>query len=65
MINSGTYDVDVTDTIQSLSGSGGVELANGITLTSGDSGDDTVSGVISGTGSFTKVGSRNFNFFSN
>ena len=28
VINSGTYDVDATDTIQSLSGSGGVELAN-------------------------------------
>ena len=44
MINSGIYDVDNSDTIQSLSGSGGVELANGITLTTGDSGDDTVSG---------------------
>ena len=42
MINSGTYDVDATDTIQSLSGSGAVELASGITLTSGDSGDDNV-----------------------
>ena len=35
VIYSGTYDVDATDTIQSLSGSGGVELANSITLTSG------------------------------
>ena len=34
-INSGTYDVDATDTIQSLSGSGSVELASGITLTIG------------------------------
>ena len=34
VINSGTYDVDATDTIQSLSGSGAVELANGIALTS-------------------------------
>ena len=54
VINSGTYDVDVTDTIQSLSGSGVVELATGITLTTGDGGDDTVSGVIS-AGSLTKV----------
>ena len=34
-----------------------MELANSITLTSGDSGDDTVSGVISGAGSFAKAGS--------
>ncbi len=43
VINSGTYDVDATDTIQSLSGSGGVQLANGITLTSGDAGNDVLS----------------------
>ena len=57
VINSGIYDVDATDTIQSLSGSGAVELASSITLTTGDSGDDTVSGIISGSGSFTKAGS--------
>ena len=57
MINSGTYDVDTTDTIQSLSGSGAVELASGITLTFGDSGNDTISGIISGDGSLTKAGS--------
>ena len=56
VINSGIYDVDATDTIQSLSGSGGVELANGISLTAGDSGNDTVSGIISGAGSL-KAGS--------
>ena len=34
-----------------------VELnANGITLTSGDSGNDAVSGVVSGAGSFEKAG---------
>ena len=36
VINSGTYDVDTTDTINSLSGSGAVELDTGITLTTGD-----------------------------
>jgi autotransporter-associated beta strand protein len=55
VINSGTYDVDATDTIQSLSGSGNVELAS-ITLTTGDAGDDEISGVISGTGNLTKEG---------
>ena len=39
------------------SGSGAVELASGITLTTGDSGDDTISGVISGSGALTKAGS--------
>ena len=65
MINSGIYDVDNSDTIQSLSGSGGVELASSITLTTGDSGDDTVSGVISGAGSFTKAGSGTLTFSAN
>ena len=41
----------------------GVELANGITLTSGDSGDDTVSGYFR-YWVFYKKWLRNFNFFS-
>ena len=57
MINSGTYDVDASDTIQSLSGSGGVDLGSGVVLTTGDSGDDTISGVISGVGGLEKDGS--------
>jgi autotransporter-associated beta strand protein len=58
VINSGTYDVDASDTIQSLSGSGAVEIATSQTLTFGDANDKTISGVISGAGNLTKVGSR-------
>ena len=36
VINSGTYDLDASDTIKSLSGTGGVDIANGVTLTTGD-----------------------------
>ena len=57
-VSSGaTYDVDATDTIQSLSGAGNVELASGITLTTGDSNNHTISGVISGSGHLEKAGS--------
>src|SRR5210317_345595 len=55
--NSGIYDVDTTDTINSLSGTGAVEIASGVTLTTGDTEDYTISGIISGDGSLTKVGS--------
>jgi autotransporter-associated beta strand protein len=54
--NSGIYDVDTTDTINSLSGTGAVEIASGVTLTTGDDGDDIISGIISGDGSLTKAG---------
>ena len=51
------YDVDNTDTIKSLSGAGNVELSSGVTLTTGDAGDDEISGVISGAGNLVKAGS--------
>ena len=57
VVNSGTYNVNNSDTIQSLSGSGNTVIASSQTLTTGDSGNDEVSGVISGSGAFTKAGS--------
>src|SRR5210317_2097505 len=57
-VSSGAvYDVDQTDTINSLSGAGDIEIASSKTLTTGDSGSDTISGVISGAGNLTKAGS--------
>jgi hypothetical protein len=56
VVNSGTYDVDTSDTIQSLSGSGAVQIATSQTLTFGDANDKTISGVISGAGNLTKEG---------
>src|SRR5210317_1836190 len=57
-VSSGAvYDVDKTDTINSLSGAGNIEIASSKTLTTGDSGSDTISGVISGAGNLTKAGS--------
>ena len=55
-----TYDVDNTDTINSLSGAGNVELSSGVTLTTGDAGTDIISGVISGAGNLVKAGSGTF-----
>ena len=55
--NSGIYDVDATDTIQSLTGTGAVQIASGQTLTTGDTGNHEISGIISGAGNLTKAGS--------
>jgi fibronectin-binding autotransporter adhesin len=57
IVSSGaTYDVDQTDTIQSLSGAGTINIASTKTLTTGDSGNDTISGIIEGAGSLVKQG---------
>ncbi|TXI62761.1 MAG: hypothetical protein E6Q48_05350, partial [Limnohabitans sp.] len=54
--SGGTYRAEASDTIASLSGAGSVALASGVTLTAGDSHDQTISGAISGAGSLTKRG---------
>ncbi len=51
-----TYDVDASDTVASVSGAGTVDLASGITLTTGDAGDDTISGAVQGAGVLSKAG---------
>ena len=48
------YDVDAADTIASVSGAGNIQL--GANLTTGDAGNDTLSGIISGTGDLIKAG---------
>ena len=55
--NEGVFDVDSTNTVASVFGSGNVELASGITLTTGDTNNRTISGVISGAGNLVKTGS--------
>ena len=55
--NEGVFDVDSTNTVASVFGSGNVELASGITLTTGDTNNRTISGVISGAGNLVKAGS--------
>ena len=55
--NSGTYDVDATDTIQTLFGPGDVDIASSVDLTTGDGTDHEISGVRSGAGNLIKQGS--------
>ena len=55
--NEGVFDVDSTNTVASVFGSGNVELASGITLTTGDTNNRTISGVVSGAGNLVKTGS--------
>src|SRR6056300_563735 len=65
VINSGIYDVDTTDTINSLSGTGAVQIASGVTLTTGDTVDYKISGIISGDGNLTKAGSGSLTLSNN
>ena len=55
-----TYDVDQTDTIQSLSGAGTINIASTNTLTFGDANDKTIDGVIEGDGSIIKLGASTY-----
>ncbi|WIY24210.1 autotransporter outer membrane beta-barrel domain-containing protein [Parasedimentitalea psychrophila] len=55
--NAGTLLVSTAETVGALNGAGGVTLNS--TLTTGDAGNDTISGVISGSGGLTKQGSGN------
>ena len=55
--NEGIFDVDSSNTVASVFGSGNVELASGITLTTGDTNNRTISGVVSGSGNLVKTGS--------
>ena len=55
--NEGVFDVDSTNTVGIVFGSGNVELASGITLTTGGTNNNkTISGVISGSGNLVKTG---------
>ena len=53
---NGTYNVAATDAVNSISGAGKIVLASSQTLTSGSTTDTIFSGVLSGSGGFTKTG---------
>ena len=63
-VDSGAvFDVDVSDVIGSISGSGDIELASGVILSAGaDNSSSSFEGVISGAGGFSKQGSGTLNF---
>ncbi|MBF96744.1 MAG: hypothetical protein CMJ13_05940, partial [Pelagibacterales bacterium] len=62
IVNSGTtYDVNANDTIQSLTGSGTIDIAASRTLTAGgDDGSENISGNFTGSGNFVKQGSGTY-----
>ena len=55
--SKGIFDVNVTNTIASIEGSGTIDIASSTTLTAGDANDKVFSGVIQGAGNFSKSGS--------
>ena len=63
--NGGTYNVNSNVTLAGLSGSGGISVASGRILTVNNSSGGSFSGIISGSGGFTKDGSQSFTFLNN
>jgi autotransporter-associated beta strand protein len=60
-VNSGRLSIGGSDTVASLSGSGGtVNVATGATLTAGNASSTSYAGSITGGGNLTKVGSGTF-----
>ncbi|MDA8801497.1 autotransporter-associated beta strand repeat-containing protein, partial [Candidatus Pelagibacter bacterium] len=55
--SNGTFDINLTNTIASIEGSGTIDIETGATLTAGDANDKEFSGVIQGAGNFSKSGS--------
>ena len=63
--NGGTYSVYSSAEIAGLSGSGGIFIRNNRTLTLNNSSTQSFSGIISGSGNFTKNGSGSFTLLNN
>ena len=63
-VNSGgIFDLDVSDLIGSISGAGEIQLASGVILGAGvDNTSTTFSGVISGLGGYSKLGTGSLSF---
>jgi autotransporter-associated beta strand protein len=62
-VNSGWLKIGGSDTVASLSGTGGVvEVLAGATLTVGNSGSTSYTGMVGVTGGFTMAGSGNITF---
>ena len=57
------FDLDVSDVIGSISGAGEIQLASGVILSAGGNNTSTAfSGVISGLGGYSKLGSGSLSF---